>query len=261
MTETALDRAHAAMDASPEDGAARLGFYHCLADTQLFLLLSEEPKGDHVTPRTVDVDGATYALGFDDEARLARFTGAPAPYAILPGRVLAGMLAAGGAGLGLNLDVAPSSILLPPDAVSWLAETLEQGGGTEENARPESVSAPEGVPQALLAALDAKLARAEGLASHACLAAARYASGATGHVLFFIGATPAAEGALTRAVSEALTFSGIEAGALDVGFAEAESALAERLERVGLRFDLPQVEAPAPRPAPGSDPEKPPKLR
>lgn len=260
MSKTALDRAHAAMDCAPEDGASRLGFYHCLADTQLFLLLSEEPEGDHVTPRTFEVDGATYALAFDDEERLAGFTGAPAPYAVLPGRTLAGMLAAGGAGLGLNLDVAPSSILLPPDALSWLAETLGQGAMAEEAARPETVNAPEAVPQALLAALDAKLARAGGLASHACLAGARYTGGAMGHVLFFIGATPGAEGALTRAVSEALTFSGIEAGALDVGFADEGSALAGRLERVGLRFDLPQA-AVVTRAAPGSDPDKPPKLR
>ena len=261
MTETALDRAHAAMEAASEDGAARLAFYHCLADTQLFLLLTEEPTGDHVSPRTFEVEGAAYALAFDDEARLAGFTGGPAPYAVLPGRTLAGMLAAEGAGLGLNLDAAPSSILLPPEALGWLAETLGQGGGDEAGAQIEAVSAPEGVPQALLTALDAKLARAEGLASHACLAGARYAGGASGHVLMFIGAAPGAEPALTRAVSEALTFSGIEAGALDVGFAEVGGQLAQRLERVGLRFDLPQATAALQRAAPGSDPSRPPKLR
>ena len=46
MTETtALDLAHAAMDAAPEDNAARLRFYHRLADSELFLLLSAEPDG------------------------------------------------------------------------------------------------------------------------------------------------------------------------------------------------------------------------
>lgn len=261
MTETALDRAHAAMEAANADGAARLAFYHCLADTQLFLLLTEEPTGDHVTPRTFEVEDAAYALAFDDEARLAEFTGGPAPYAVVPGRTLAGMLAVEGAGLGLNLDAAPSSILLPPEALGWLAETLGQGSGDEAGAQIETVSAPEGVPQALLTALDAKLARAEGLASHACLAGARYAGGASGHVLMFIGAAPGGEPALTRAVSEALTFSGIEAGALDVGFAEVGGPLAQRIERVGLRFDLPKATAALQRAAPGSDPSRPPKLR
>ncbi|MEI4261246.1 SseB family protein [Roseovarius sp. D0-M9] len=262
MTETALDRAHALMEAASEEGAPRLAFYHCLADTQLFVLLTEEGTGDHVTPQTFDVDGTDFALAFDTEERLAGFTGGgPAPYAMLPGRTLAGMLSGAGAGLGLNLDAAPSSILLPPEALGWLAETLGQGGGAEATARPESVSAPEGVPEALLSVLDAKLARAEGLASHACLAGVRYAGGASGHVVMFIGTAPGAEGALTRAVSEALTFSGIEAGALDVGFAAPQSALAQRFEKVGLRFDLPRASAPPERAAPGSDPSRPPRLK
>ncbi|MFX0541908.1 SseB family protein [Roseovarius sp. S4756] len=261
MIETALDRAHAAMEAAGDDGAPRLVFYHCLADTQLFVLLTGEPEGDHVTPQTFDLEGTGYALAFDTEERLSGFAGGAAPYAMLPGRTLAGMLADAGAGLGLNLDAGPSSILLPPEALGWLAETLGQGGGAEAQTRPEAVTAPEGVPQALLSALDAKLARAEGLASHACLAGARYSGGATGHVLMFIGAAPGAEGTLTRAVSEALTFSGIEAGALDVGFATAESALAVRLEKVGLRFDLPRASAPLERAAPGSDPSRPPRLK
>lgn len=259
--ETPLDRAHARMEAAPDDGAARLAFYHCLADTQLFLALEGEGSGDDVTPQTYAVEGAEYALAFDSEERLSEFAGGSAEYASLPGRTLAAMLAEAATGLGLNLDVAPSSILLPADALGWLSETLEQGGGAEAGTRLERVSAPEGVPEALLTALDAKLGRAEGLADHACLAGAKFAGGAAGHVLIFIGAAEGAERTLTRAVSEALTFSGIEAGALDVGFAEAGSTLATRFERVGLRFDLPQPPKPEARPAPGTDPDAPPKLR
>lgn len=258
MAETELDRAHAAMEA--QDGAARLGFYHALADSELFLLLTKEPTGDDISPQTYDLEGVAHALAFDNEGRLAEFTGAAAPYAALPGRTLAAMLAGAGVGLGLNLG-APSSILLPPEALRWLSETLGQGGGTEGGARPEALIAPWDVPQAVLSALDAKLARAGALASHACLAGAQYEGGVTGHLLVFIDAASGAEGALTRAVSEALTFSGGEAGTLDVGFAETGSALAQRAERVGLRFDLPKAEVAAPRAAPGSDPDKPPKLK
>ncbi len=261
MAETELDRAHAAMEAAAEDGAARLGFYHALADTQLFLLLVAEAVGDDISPQTYDVEGVPHALAFDTEDRLAEFTGAAAPYAALPGRTLAAMLAGAGAGLGLNLGVAPSSILLPPEALGWLNETLGQGDGAEGGARPDALTPPGNVPQSVLSALDAKLARAAGLASHACLAGTRYAGGETGHLLVFIGAVQGSEAALTRAVSEALTFSGVEAGTLDVGFADIGSALAQRVERVGLRFDLPKAEAPEPRAAPGSDPSRPPKLR
>ena len=71
---------------------------------------------------------------------------------------------------------------------------------------------------------------------------------------------PGAERALAGAVREALVFSGVEAGAIDVTFVEASDPLAAALARHGLRFDLPQPEAPE-RVPPGSDPDAPPKLR
>ena len=83
-------------------------------------------------------------------------------------------------------------------------------------------------------------------------------------MLAFVDAAPGAQGALAKAVAEALTFSGIEAGALDVAFFRASEPMAARLAQHGLRFDLPQpVEAVQEvlRMAPGSDPAKPPKLR
>ena len=68
---------------------------------------------------------------------------------------------------------------------------------------------------------------------------------------------------MAKAVSEALTFSGIEAGALDVSFLRSADPLAAKLVQWGLRFDLPQPEEvqEVGLSAPGSDPEKPPILR
>lgn len=81
-------------------------------------------------------------------------------------------------------------------------------------------------------------------------------------MLGVIDAVPGAEGALARAVSDLLQFSGLEAAALDVAFFRAEDAAAARLARVGLRFDLPAAEAAAvPGAAPGMDPAKPPRLK
>jgi len=90
-----------------------------------------------------------------------------------------------------------------------------------------------------------------------------YDTGAKGHLLGFVNAVEAAQGALAKAVSEALTFSGIEAGALDVGFFASSDPVAAQLARVGLRFDLPEPEQPREyKPVtPGSDPDNPPKLR
>jgi hypothetical protein len=172
------------------------------------------------------------------------------------------MLQGQGIGLGLNLEVAPSSILLPQEAVDWLHGTL--GNAPDElEVRPREVRAPKGIPDHLIRAIDTKLASAMGLARCAYLAGVTYDTGAQGHLLAFVAALPEAEGALARAASEALTFSGIEAGEMDVAFFGAADPILVRLDRVGLRFDLPQPQSQPTRTvtAPGNDLARPPKLR
>ncbi|WP_282158289.1 SseB family protein [Shimia thalassica] len=261
-TATPLDISHAAMEANPADDAARLRFYERLADAELFLLLSKEAEDDRIAPEMFDLSDHSFVLVFDTEERLSAFVGKAAPYAALSGRVIASMLYGQGIGLGVNLEVAPSSILIPPEAVSWLAETLTHAPD-EVEARPEEFTAPAGLPEMLVTALDQKLSTAVGLAQMAFLVGVVYDTGARSHMLGFVGAIPEAHGALAKAVSEALTFSGVEAGALDVGFFDASDPVSAQLARAGLRFDLPE----APKPseyvpvAPGSDPDNPPKLR
>ncbi|PIL15624.1 hypothetical protein P775_25945 [Puniceibacterium antarcticum] len=260
--DTPLDVAHAAMEAAPEDASARLRFYERLADGELFLLLAQEPEGDNVTPELFELSDSRFVLVFDREERLTAFTGHAAPYAALSGRAIAGMLTGQDIGLGLNLDVAPSSFLIPGSAVDWLVQTLGEGP-EESEARPVEVLAPKGLPDSLITALDTKLGLASGLARKAYLAAVVYDDDSRGHLLGLTGTAPGAESALARAVNEALVFSGIEAGALDVVFLSDSDPLTAKLARVGLRFDLPQ---PAERntlspAAPGSDPQKPPILR
>lgn len=257
---TLLDAAHAAVSADPENETARLRFYERLADGELFLLLEREAEGGVLDPKVFDLVSGPVVLIFDREERLAEFSGGIAPYAALPGRVLAAMLKGQGIGLGVNLGVAPSEMLLPAEALDWLAGTLE-GGPEEAEARPQRFLAPS-VPQAVLAGLDAKLARAGGLAAAAVLCGVVYDGGRQGHVLAFLGAAEAAEAALARAVREALVFSGVEAGELDVVFLAEDDPAAQAMARAGLRFDLtlPEEETAA-RAAPGSDPARPPRLR
>ncbi len=256
---TDLDTAHAAMEAAPDDDTARLRFYERLADTELFMLLGAEAAGDQITPELFEIEDQRFTLVFDREERLSQFVGRVAPYAGLPGRALAEMLAGQGIGLALNLEVAPSSMLIPAEAVDWLVATLANAPD-ETEARLTEVAAPH-VPEAVVTGLDRKLAIAAGLARFAYLAAATYENGTRGHVLAFIDAIPGAETALASAASEALTFSGIEAGMMDVLFVRASDPMAAHLARVGLRFDLPEPIVAQPPGAPGMDPEKPPKLR
>ncbi len=256
---TLLDAAHAAVSADPENEALRLRFYERLADGEMILLLERETTGAAVEPRIFDVEGGPVVLVFDREERLAAFTGGIAPYAALPGRVIAGMLKGQGIGLGVNLGVAPSSMLLPAEAMDWLAMALE-GGPEAAEAVPERFVAP-GVPEALVASLDAKLAKAGGVARAAVLAGVVYQGGRRGHMLAFVDAAPGAEVALAGAVREALVFSGLEAGELDVAFLTEGEAAVAAMGRVGLRFDLPVPEQPQGPGAPGMDPARPPKLR
>lgn len=257
---TDLDIAHAAMDAAPQDDAARLRFYERLADTELFMLLGAEAAGDQVTPELFEIEDQRFALVFDREERLSQFVGREAPYAGLAGRDLVQMLHGQAIGLALNLEVAPSAMLIPAEAVDWLVQTLSHGPQEAEE-RLTEVSAPTDLPEAVVTGLDRKLAIAAGRARFAYLAAAEYDSGMRGHVLAFVDAVPGAESALAAAASEALTFSGIEAGMIDVLFVRASDPMAAHLAKVGLRFDLPEVETPTTPGAPGMDPEKPPKLR
>jgi len=156
----------------------------------------------------------------------------------------------------VNLGVAPSSMLLPAEAMDWLAMALE-GRPEAAEAVPERFVAPK-VPEALVAGLDAKLAKAGGLAVAAVLAGVVYRDGRRGHMLAFLDVVPGAEVALAGAVREALVFSGLEAGELDAVFLRSADPVARAIGRIGLRFDLPMPERPA---APGTDPARPPKLR
>ena len=255
---TALDAAHAAMTAAPADDAARLQYYRALSDAVLFLWLQAEPAGDTLTPRVFDLDDGPVVLACDTEERLAGVAGTAVPYAALPGRVVAQALAGQGVALGINLGSTEAAFLVPADALDWLARTLENGP-VEAAATPEGFAAPLGLPPALLTGLQAKLAGLAGLASGALLAAVSYAGGRRGHLLAFLDASTTAEPALARAVAEALVFSGIEAGEIDVGFLAGTDPVAVAMTRVAMRLDMAPAGPVAIPPEP--IPQRPPRLR
>lgn len=241
MTDpTPLDRAHLHAQEAGTD-AARLTFFERLAEAELHLLL-DAAEDDVVTPRLFDIDGTRYALAFDLAERLTAFAGV-ADTATLSGRRLAAMLVTEGLGLGLNLDDAPSAQLLEPAAMAWLAETLAHAP-QEADQKIEQITSPGTLPELLLTALDKKLGLAVGLARTGYLAGAVYEGGVRGHILGFVDTVPGAEADLARAVSEALVFSGLDAGQIDVTFLRAQQPLAATLARHGLRIDMPQPDAP-----------------
>ncbi len=256
---TPLDEAFAQMDAAPNDAVLRLAWFDRLSASEMVLLLEAEAEGDRIRPKVFAVEGADLVLAFDREDRLAAFAGSVAPYAALSGRALAQMLSGSGLGLAVNLGTEAETVL-EPDAIEWLTGTLSQTPEAVEDL-PEEVMAPDGLPETLLRALDARLATTHGRAALAYLVATRFADGRRGHLLAFVEAMDGTEGALAQLVGDALSFSGLEAGSLDVGFFRTSDPVCASMAKVGLRFDLPQLADPVARVAPGSDPDKPPRLR
>lgn len=259
---TRLDEAHVAMMQDEDNDAPRLKFYSLLADTELFLMLDAEPVGDHISPRLFDLDDGPVVLAFDLEERLSDFVGGPAPYAALPGRVVAGQLAGQGVGLGLNIGAAPSAIILPASVMDWLAGTLATRPD-EVADTPQGFSYPWGIPAAVTDQLLQKLGANPGLAEAVLLAEVVYAQGRRGHILAVLGAEIDAQAALAGAISEALVFSGLDMAEMDVTFLAPDDPRAQTIAEVALRLDLPKP-GPDVRPdriAPGFDPQKPPRLR
>ena len=258
---TDLDRAFEGFET---DDTARLRFYSALADAELYLLLDREPEGDDIAPRLFPVGEDQVVLAFDTQERLAEFAQDVAPYVALPGRIVAQLLAEAGLALGLNIDVAPSATILPADSLQWLVATLGQNDPEALEARVTDILPPRRVPEVLLVSLAEQLTRAGGLADAALLAEVRYADGGLGHLLAVVGAEDRAHPALARAAAEALTFSGIDAGFLDVTFLDRDTPMATRIASVAYAFDLPQPQPPEevriPGAGPGMDPDKPPRL-
>ncbi|MFN3645950.1 MAG: SseB family protein [Gemmobacter sp.] len=259
-----LDAAHAAMLADPEDDLARLRYYRTLADSDLCLMLAEEPQGDTLTPRVFALEDGPVVLVFDTEERLAGFSSVPVPYAVLPGRVVVARMAGQGIGLGVNLSAPEAAWLMAPHAVDWLAGVLETAPA-ETRGRPVAIHSPGPLDPALSEALAFALSGAGGLAAAAVLAQVAWADGARGLMLAFVGADAAAEAPLSRALAEALAFSGFEGGAVDLAFLAADDALVRSLMALGQPLTLPAPPAApperAPPPPPGMNPDRPPRLR
>ncbi len=259
--QTPLDLAHSAMEADPDNGALSLKYYERLADAELFLMLEEEARDDSARPLVFETAEGRFALVFDREERLAEFVDSPTPFVAMSGRRIAKILVGEDIGLGINLG-SPSSMLLAPHALEWLHSALG-AKSVETEARPVEFLPPAGLPEALIEAFDTKLANMSGVVAAAYLAGVRYDDGRNGHMMALIDVPEAAREGVAEAFAEALQFSGIEAGELDVAFLELGDPHLDALVKTGLGFEIPALILPkAPEPlAPGMDPDSPPKLR
>ncbi|MFO7854943.1 MAG: SseB family protein [Paracoccaceae bacterium] len=249
--ETALDRAMRLSGGDATDGRA----VDALLNAELFLLLEAPAEDGPPRPRVLPLEAGPTALAFDREERLAAF-GDGAHYLAAPGRDLAALLAERGLNLAVNAGVAPSELFHDAAALAWMATAVRAEAA---EARLSALGRPDGASEALIAALDSKLAALGAALREAWLVSA-VADDERRLALLLVergvwGAGDAAEahrGALARAVGETARLAG---ATLEVGFA-AEGPLLEAARRVGLGFEPPAPQTAAPRRREG-----PPRLR
>lgn len=186
-----------------------------LADTELRVALEGEPVHDRIALRLFALEGARMALACDDEERLAAFFGQPVAWAAMPGRVLAAMLRADGAGLLVNPGH-PSEMMLDAAMLDWLTGALEPAPQPDE-ARMRLTAPDPAVAQALGGALSERLADLRGLIAGAALVG----TGDGGHLLLIAGAPVDRQPAIAKALAEALAFLPPQPGGVDISFATA----------------------------------------
>ena len=150
------------MSRNPENNDARLNYYGVLADTNLFLLLEQEPSNEILEPKFIQLEGKNFALAFDSEESLSEFYGEAAAFAEVTGRVLAKMLLEEKIGLGINLGVSEGELLLPLDIIEWFVNVLDEAPKLVQ-ITPKKFLRAEAIPEVLFKALQEKLMPAVGL--------------------------------------------------------------------------------------------------
>ncbi|MFT4793430.1 MAG: hypothetical protein ACJAVR_002375 [Paracoccaceae bacterium] len=259
---TPLDRAFLAAAQDPLSGRVA----DALMAAPLWLLLESEPAADKFSPQLLALEAGPTALAFDTEDRLITFTQDVAAHVCLPGRALISMLAGQGLNLAINPGVAPSEIFWDAATISWAAEALS-GEVEAEQAEPHALVSPEGITAEALELLGVKLAALAPALDEAWLAEASFPDGAARLLLVLRlarGAGPQVEADVARALADTGRLAGAALPELDAAFAADGDALLLRARKVGIGVELPAP--PAPQVArvhevPGSNPDKPPRLR
>lgn len=256
---TPLDEAHAALTAAPDSDPLRRAYYDRLALVELFLLLDREPEGDRIAPRLLELEEGQIVLAFDTEERLTGVAG-EAFYAGMQGSELIKLAADQGLGLGINLGVGAGEYLLAHRDLVWIAGTL--AAELDEIDAQLTAWRPAQVEDAVVLAIDARLAASAGMLESAILAKAVYSDGTERLAICLVGADADDLPTLGQSLNQGVAL--VAPGtALDVlGFASHDPRL-QALQRVGLIFQIPEPEKDTivPGAAPGLDPARPPKLR
>lgn len=266
--ETQLDRAVAAArsttsDPEASDAAARL--VDLLLTEALICPVwppedGETPTADVapgsvISPRFVEQNGVETLPLFDTEERLAAFVDEPTEFVAAPGRAFFELAAREGVAVAINPNVASSASVYAPEAAAAIAEAARETDDALALAAGHMAAAytPSAPPEALLAALSARVAAAQALVSEAWLIELEPTGQPDGRLLALLmrPTDAATDGALEELASELSRLGGVLLSqdaaldavaaddpdrtlALDVGFLSGDAPLMAAARRVGF---------------------------
>ena len=256
--DTPIDAAFELFAEDPDDLSKRVAFLGQVLRSELYLL-TNGPAAKSVKPQLFEIEGAPFAIAFDTAERLSAFAG-EAHFSNLSGRNLLDLLATENLGCVLNPEVAPSSYVIDPETVSWLA-AQSQLAPVIDATMPVAISAPIVSAPQILQHLDRGLAALEGAAAYAYLIQVEGASKTSDLSLAFIDVQPGREDSLASYIQELVAFSGQDGLEISVLFLDGTSEMAAAAKRQGLRFEIPKPARAIDVSGPGMDPSKPPKVR
>ena len=228
------------MSRNPENNDTRLNYYGVLADTNLFLLLEQEPSNEILEPKFIQLEGKNFALAFDSEESLSEFYGETAAFAQITGRVLAKMLLEEKIGLGINLGVSEGELLLPWEIIEWFVNVLDEAPNLVQ-ITPKKFLRAEAFPKILFKALQEKLMPAVGLFDEIWICAAEYNEDETSHLICLMGVQNSAQQAIVKSINEVLSFTDIDLGNIDVAHFSYDDEVCTKIREIGIKLEFPKV--------------------
>jgi len=228
------------MSRNPENNDARLNYYGVLADTNLFLLLEQEPSNEILEHKFIQLEGKNFALAFDSEESLSEFYGEAAAFAEVTGRVLAKMLLEEKIGLGINLGVYEGELLLPWEIIEWFVNVLDEASNLVQNT-PKKFLRAEAFPEVLFKALQEKLMPAVGLFDEIWICAVEYNEDETSHLICLMGVQNSAQQAIVKSINEVLSFTNIDLGNIDVAHFSYDDEVCTKIREIGIKLEFPKV--------------------
>ena len=237
---TQLNKAFLEMSQNPENNDARLKYYGVLADTNLFLLLEQEPSNEILDPKFIQLKGNNFALAFDSEEKLSEFYGETAAFAEVTGRVLAKMLLEEKIGLGINLGISEGELLLPWEIIEWFVNVLDEAPNLVQ-ITPKKFLRAEAFPEILVKALQEKLMPAVGLFDEIWICAVEYNEDESSHLICLMGAQNSAQQAIVKSINEVLSFTDIDLGNIDVAHFSYDDEVCTKIREIGIKLEFPKV--------------------